>query len=287
MPSSDSTWAANTARNSRTANEEEIARVRAADPAVAREEIARSPACAPGAAGGAVVRGMLADPERAVRTLAGLLERVWEALVAPHWPRLRALLEADVSFHARLLAEGGLDRLFTALRSRVSWDDGTLSVDLPHDHAHNPGGEGVTLLPSAFVWPGAVGGAVLPPGPARLPGGERPGSTARPAGAGRAVVVYPARGVGGLWAGPADGPPRALARLLGAHRAAVLAALDEPASTTDLAVRLGLAPSSVSAHLRTLREAGLLSSHRVRHRVLYERTPLGASLADAGAAGGR
>lgn len=231
---------------------------------------------------------MLADPERAVRTPAGLLERVWEALVAPPWPRLRALLEADVSFHARLLAEGGLDRLFTALRPRVSRDGGgTLSVHLPHDHAHRPGGEGVTLLPSTLVWPGAVGGAVLPPGPARPPGGERPGTTARLAPAGRAVVVHPARGVGGLGAETADGPPRALARLLGAHRAAVPAALDEPASTTDPAVRLGPAPSSVSAHLRTLREAGLLSSHRVRHRVLYERTPLGASLADAGAAGGR
>ncbi|MZE77244.1 ArsR family transcriptional regulator, partial [Streptomyces sp. SID5475] len=49
--------------------------------------------------------------------------------------------------------------------------------------------------------------------------------------------------------------------------------------TTGLARRLGLAPSSVSAHLSALRDAGLLTSHRYGHQVLYERTPLGIALA--------
>jgi len=55
----------------------------------------------------------------------------------------------------------------------------------------------------------------------------------------------------------------------------VLCALGEPAP----ARLLGLAPSSVSAHLSVLRAAGLLTSRRYGHQVLYERTPLGIALA--------
>ncbi|WP_143667203.1 helix-turn-helix transcriptional regulator, partial [Streptomyces sp. ms184] len=73
--------------------------------------------------------------------------------------------------------------------------------------------------------------------------------------------------------------PEALGLLLGRARAAVLCALDEPAGTTALAHLLGLAPSSVSAHLSVLRGAGLLTSRRYGHQVLYERTPLGIALA--------
>jgi len=43
---------------------------------------------------------------------AGQLEALWEALVAPSWPRLRDLLERDVLYRSRLLAQGGLARLF-------------------------------------------------------------------------------------------------------------------------------------------------------------------------------
>lgn len=94
------------------------------------------------------------------------------------------------------------------------------------------------------------------------------------------TVIYPARGIGGLWTEPETGP--ALARLLGANRAAVLAALDAPSTTTALAHRLGLAPSSVSEHLSVLRDAGLLVSRRHGHQVRYERTPLGITLAAGG-----
>lgn len=117
-------------------------------------------------------------------------------------------------------------------------------------------------MPSVFVWPDVVSTFEPPWQP---------------------TLVYPARGIGGLWADPAEGTPDALARLLGRGRAAVLAALDEPAGTA-LAHRLRLAPSSVSAHLTTLREAGLLVSRRYGHQVLYERTPLGIALAAGGGA---
>ncbi|MEV6949814.1 helix-turn-helix domain-containing protein, partial [Streptomyces sp. NPDC051172] len=82
---------------------------------------------------------------------------------------------------------------------------------------------------------------------------------------------------------PTGRAPDVLVRLLGRGRAAVLAALDEPATTGALAHRLGLAPSSVSAHLTLLRDAGLLTARRYGHRVLYERTPLGIALVSSDA----
>jgi len=46
-------------------------------------------------------------------------------------------------------------------------------------------------------------------------------------------------------------------------RAAVLAGLDAPRSTSELAHRLGLSTPSVSQHLAVLRDAGLVHANRV------------------------
>lgn len=113
-------------------------------------------------------------------------------------------------------------------------------------------------MPSVFSWPDVISGFEPPWQP---------------------TLAYPARGIGGLWAEPTGSTSDALVRLLGRGRAAVLTALDEPATTTALAHRLRLAPSSVSAHLTALRDTGLLVSRRYGHQVLYERTPLGTALA--------
>ncbi|MEU3725848.1 DUF5937 family protein [Streptomyces sp. NPDC031705] len=241
--------------------EEELARVRAAagDPEAAREDLRRSLACTPGALESAIGARMLEDPARAVQELADLYERAWEALVAPHWPRLRALLEADILFHSRRLAAGGLEALFEGLHPDLRWHGGsqTLTIERPSHHDRELGGQGLLLMPSAFVWPEVVGGYDPPWQP---------------------TLVYPARGIGALWTAAAGPAPQALAGLLGRGRAEVLCALHEPASTTALAHRLGLAPSTVSAHLKALRAAGLLLAFRQGHQVLYERTPLGIAL---------
>ncbi|MFF5754992.1 DUF5937 family protein [Streptomyces longwoodensis] len=241
--------------------EEEIAAVRAADPRAAREDTARSLADTPGALDSPQGRAWLADPRAMVRELADLLERIWHTLVAPDWPRLRALLEADIAFHSRRLAEVGLGGVLPEINRRCGWDAGTLTVASGGRHERHLGGQGLVLMPSVFVWPDVVSGFEPPWQP---------------------TLVYPARGVGGLWTEAADRGAEALVRLLGRGRAAVLAALDDPATTTALAHRLGLASSSVSAHLTVLRDAGLLVARRYGHQVLYERTPLGMALASGG-----
>ncbi|GHJ95069.1 ArsR family transcriptional regulator [Streptomyces sp. NE5-10] len=240
--------------------EEELAAVRAVDPALVGPDLARALACTPGAAESAAGRAMLADPAGAAARLADLLQEAWEALVAPEWPRLRALLEADVAYHSRRLAEGGLERLLGELHPSFSWDPETAVLEVSAyrgEHVRALGGRGLVLMPSVFIWPEVVSGFEEPWQP---------------------TVVYPVRGIGGLWTGARERTPEALARLLGPVRADVLCALDEPAGTTALAHRLGRAPSSVSAHLAVLRDAGLLTSRRYGHQVLYERTPLGIAV---------
>ncbi|MCX5416673.1 DUF5937 family protein [Streptomyces sp. NBC_00059] len=238
---------------------EEIEALRATDPATARDDMALALADTPGGPHSPAGRRMLADPARTVRELADLLERAWEVMVEPHWPRLRALLEADVAYHSRRLAEVGFERLLGEISPQLHWAGSTLTVvGTRGNHSRALGGQGLVLMPSAFVWPDVVGGYEAPWQPA---------------------VIYPARGIGGLWARSADRTPDALARLLGRARADVLCALAEPAGTSALAHLLSLAPSSVSAHLSALRGAGLLTSRRYGHQVLYERTPLGIALA--------
>ncbi|MFG2295655.1 DUF5937 family protein [Streptomyces sp. NPDC048603] len=245
--------------------EEEMAAVRRTDPEAAREDLRRSLVCTPGALESPIGRAMLDDPARAVQDLADLSEAAWRALVEPEWPRLRALLEADIAFHSRRLAAGGLAALFDGLHPDLTWDEdtGTLTVDRATRYDRELGGRGLVLMPSAFVWPDVVGGFDPPWQP---------------------TVVYPARGVGALWAPSADRAPDALARLLGRARADVLCALPEPASTTALARRLGLAPSSVSAHLKALHGAGLLTRRRDGRHVRYEQSALGTALAAGGGA---
>lgn len=241
--------------------DEELALMRATDPAMARTELARSLACTPGAAASPYGRAVLADPAGTVRRLADLTERAWHALLAPDWPRHQALLEADIAYRSRQLADGGLEALFGDLHPEIEWADDTLTLRMYADlkEAQGPDGRGVLLMPSVFVRPDVVSGFARPWQP---------------------TVIYPARGTGGPPTGAAPTEaPAALARLLGPHRAAVLVGLDGPASTTTLANRHGLAPSSVSSHLSVLREAGLLVSHRQGQYVLYERTTLGDALA--------
>ena len=59
----------------------------------------------------------------------------------------------------------------------------------------------------------------------------------------------------------------------------MLAILDAPQTTTHLAERLSAAPSSISAHLKVLYDAGLVSRNRQGKQVLYVCTELGRNLA--------
>ena len=208
--------------------------------------------------GGATAAPWLAHPRAEVRRLADVLEAYWTRAVEPAWPRVRSFLDADIAYRSRRLAAGGPAALFADLCEGVSWSEPHLDVRVPvHEATIELGGRGLLLMPSAFS-------ATRPFVIDRLPW--------------QSTVIYPARGIATLWE---DTPPApdGLVRLLGATRAAVLADLAAPRSTTELAQRLSLSPAGTSHHLTALRDAGLVSARRQGRVVLYVRTPLGDALA--------
>ncbi|MBN9745629.1 transcriptional regulator [Amycolatopsis sp. A1MSW2902] len=202
------------------------------------------------------------DPAAARDLLADQLETVWNALLAPAWPALRELLAADIAHRTRLLGEGGLTKALAELHPGVRLAGTSILVDLRSRERLDIDARGLLLIPAVFAWPN-VGVVTVPPW--------------------QPALLYPARGVASLWATPTE-PLEALTNLLGRTRALLLARLDRPSATVDLAQQLRLAPATVSAHLTTLGAAGLLTNDRSRHRVLYRRTALGDALLQANAA---
>jgi len=239
--------------------DDDIVRIAATPAAQVADEIARSLRDSPGAADSEIGRRLLGDPTKVLRELTELIREAWHGLVEPVWARVRALLDADVGFQSRRLAEGGLDRLFAELHPSLRWHNNTLIREYGDDDERDLSGEGLILMPSAFKWDQVV--VVM----------DEPWQP---------TVIYPARGIGTLWQPATGTTDAALGRLIGHTRAALLTGLTEPASTTALAHRHALAAGTVSEHLTVLREAGFIVGERYRHEVRYQRTELGTAVVD-------
>jgi DNA-binding transcriptional ArsR family regulator len=239
----------------------QLAQVRATAPELVAREVKQSLTQRSGEPAPEAAWRLLDDPPATRSMLADLLEQCWQLLIAPHWPRLRDLLQADMLHRTQILGDYGLERVLSELDPRARWTGDALVIDAPAAGRHQLGGAGLLLLPSVFVWPGLA--AVTDP-------------PARP------TLIYPARGIAELWQPALTDHSGALAHLLGRTRAALLESLAEPASTHTLARRHDLAPSTVSEHLTVLRHAGLINRRRHRHTVLYQQTPLGTELANGG-----
>jgi DNA-binding transcriptional ArsR family regulator len=203
-----------------------------------------------------LIDSYLSDPGAARDLLAARLSDVWQELIAPFWVRIRTLLDRDIQDRTRLLARHGLRRILDELDPRIRWTADGLVVDDGGDATVEVGERGLVLMPSAYLWPVATAVVAEPWQP---------------------TIAYPARGIAELWSSPPT-PPDALAKLIGRTRAAVLASLDRPLSTTAVAVHVGLGPAGASGHLIALRNAGLVSTARHGHQVLYRRTELGNAL---------
>lgn len=205
------------------------------------------------------------DPEGVLAEIADALEEYWWQCLAPHWwPRARSVLESDIVYRARTLAERGADGLFGELSNRLHWTEGVLTIRwdrpmlLPDAEVH-VAGRGLVLAPTCFAR-----GAVTTIDANALP-----------------WISYPARGRATMTENldpPPSGP--ALEALLGRPRARLLTLLAEPASTTELAHRLHVSPSAVSQHLAVLHAARLTTRARHGRMVLYARSPLGDELCE-------
>jgi DNA-binding transcriptional ArsR family regulator len=201
------------------------------------------------------------DPVALLARIASAFEQYWDRCLAPWWPRMHAVLEADIIHRARTLALGGAQALFADLDDRVSWRNGTLTLTYPSntmatDQSVVVGGRGLVLTPSLFAR-GAV---------SSIDGTEPP------------AVMYPARGRATVWEQADVATSAALEELLGRTRSRLLTMLEHPASTTEPATTLGVTPGAVSRHLTALHRAGLLNRARTGRSVLYVRSPLGDAL---------
>ncbi|MBN9795535.1 transcriptional regulator [Pseudonocardia sp. TMWB2A] len=203
---------------------------------------------------------LLSDAKIALQVLVDILRRCWATLVAPQWPQLRDLLAADIGARSRQLTEGGLQRLLPDLHASILWHDGSIKAETSYTLDRSLRGQGLLMVPSAFIWP-AMTVVVEPPW--------------------QPTLFYPARGVSDLWEPAPQQALPALQQLIGRTRAEILVKLAEPNSTAALARLFRLSPSTISEHLTALRNAGAIRSCRVGRTVLYERTPLGVSLVRA------
>jgi DNA-binding transcriptional ArsR family regulator len=201
------------------------------------------------------------SPKRGVRRVIRALRRLWDTCFAPYWPRMRAVLEADVVLPwPPDRAVRACRRCSTDSRRRVDYDHGVVSVRSPTRTTARRRSTG-SASPSCRRCSRAAASAPVGDGPPMIMySGPRPGRAL-----GDERVANPA----------------AVAAVLGETRASLLAALGDPASSTELGVRLGVTASAVNQHLRALRDAGLLVSTRYGRSVLYLRSELGSALLEA------
>jgi DNA-binding transcriptional ArsR family regulator len=189
--------------------------------------------------------------------LADGMYAYWDAAIADDWPRLRAVLEGEMLGRARALALSGPAAVLEELHPSLHWRRPIIELYKTKDYEMHLEGRPLVLIPLVFARSVLMG----------VSDGQR-----------AVAIGYQARGTAALWAPHTPSDEGRLDLLLGQGRAAVLRALERPATTTELARRLSYAPSTVSAHLDVLSRAGLLDRHRVRRSVFYGLNETGATL---------
>lgn len=201
-----------------------------------------------------LTKGLAGRDRAAWRTVEDALRGAYDAVIARDLHRVRASFDADLAWRRTHMAERGVGAALAGVYPGSRWTGTTLEVDVPEDTEHAPSGRGLTLLPSAF-WTGRP-----------MVGTHSDGSM---------LLLYPALTPLPLVdAEPGD----ALAALLGRTRAAILELLVDHRTTGELAVKTGISAASASAHTKTLRAAGLVTTRRTGKAVRHVATPLGMRL---------
>jgi hypothetical protein len=246
--------------------EDELAQVRATPEEVARLSLRRVFGDGPWPQS---ATDLAERPRESLDQIAAEAAEAFDRLIVPHWERLRSVLDADIAYHAGLLAGGGARSLFSDLHPDFRWSGEKLwlaDAEESNDDEITLGPDGIVLVPSVFIWPEwSV---------------KRATST-------QTTLWYPARGAATVWEDEFPGPgaargSEAVEALLGAPRARLLGALRSPATTSALARRFQVTPSAVSQHLAILHRGGLVDRQRSGRAVLYQASELGLALLGAG-----
>ena len=238
--------------------EEELAIVAATTPEKVRSDLEMMRSSIGGRELAAPALELMEDPDTLLPFLVEQMHTYWKLTIEEHWPRIRQLHEADVTYRARQLALGGAERLFADLHPMLEWTEGMLVLNKQYHARLHPSGKGLLLIPVVFDWPGV---AVLI-------------ETDQP------VLSYSPRGIATLWD---DAPPErtgAMDELIGGTRADLLRVLEVPMTTSELARRLHLTPAAVSQQLGVMRRSGVVDARRQGREVYTELTAEGRKLLD-------
>jgi DNA-binding transcriptional ArsR family regulator len=195
----------------------------------------------------AIADALSIDGETALTARVAEPRRCWSAAMADSWEAMRRVLDENVRQQSAQAGRVGFAEIVGSLHPQLDWNGSQVTLQLPYD-VQVDATPGIVLTPSVFlrrpaVWLG-------------LPG--------------QVMVGFPARGRGNVWS--LSEPVGKPSNVLGLRRSMILADLDVPRSTTDLATRHRLSAATVSYHLSRLRQAGLVTRRQDGHSVLYERT---------------
>ena len=135
-----------------------------------------------------VVERLVADPAVGLQTVVAQLRQWFEVALDDHWPRVRALLQADISYRARRLSEGGTRALFSELHPSVRWHQGgRLELAIAYEAPVALDQRGLLLVPqcshgrgstSSLTRRGSQPSSIPPAAP--QPRGSRPGNPRPP-----------------------------------------------------------------------------------------------------------
>jgi len=199
------------------------------------------------------------QPRRWLNSMADASLDTW-AVAEPRWRAAGPLLDREMRRVGTAAVRGGMAALLNSLHPRLSYHDGTFTFSSRCD-------QGCALLPLG------------PVGPRRL--------ALEPMIAGRDALLvsfdlpdvcwigYPLPQPRPNAQGAADG---ALATILGPVRAAMLQALRQRLTVTDLAAAVHCAPTTATYHLHQLAAAGLISREKSGPSVRVSRTARGDEL---------
>ncbi|ROR55174.1 hypothetical protein EDD41_2432 [Luteococcus japonicus] len=197
--------------------------------------------------------------EQVKANLLAILDDFWHHCFEAYWPRFRQVLDADVTYRAQMLAAMGPAAALAEVQPHFVVRGHDVLLPLGNDpwqpYEIDTAATGFTMLPTLVKW-----------------GMNLPNS-----GEADAVFSYRARGRGRLSEHQAD-TMTGLVGILGRTRTELLLSLDEPASSTAIALFMGVTTTAANQHLRALAAAGLLQTSRFGRYVLYERSQVADDL---------
>jgi DNA-binding transcriptional ArsR family regulator len=195
------------------------------------------------------------EPRRWLNSMADASLDTW-TVIEPRWRAAGRLFDRELRRVGIAAVRGGMAALLNSLHPRISYADGMLTFAHPDHRCVTLGRRRLVLMP------------MIAGRDSVLASFERPGVC---------CIGYPIRQPG-LGAQATSGG--ALAMILGQLRAAMLQALRQPLTVSDLAADVHCAPTTATYHLHQLAAAGLIIRERRGISVRVSRTIRGDELVD-------